>query len=74
MQINVAKIAPEDKIILTFDDNVDFQEMEAIITYYKNIFPQNTIIPNNGSMVKDITVIEKHPERKTVLIQYENFY
>lgn len=48
--------------------------MNNIITYYRNIFPQNNIIPNNDSMVKDITVIEKHPERKTVLIQYENFY
>ncbi|MBR2506764.1 MAG: hypothetical protein IKB70_07600 [Bacilli bacterium] len=48
--------------------------MNSIVAYYKDIFPQNTIIPNNNYMVKDITVIEKHPERKTVLIHYENFY
>lgn len=74
VQIDVAKVAPGDGIILTFDDSVDFQEMESIIAHYKNIFPQNAIIPNNNSMVKDITVIEYHPERKVALIQYENFY
>ena len=74
VQIDVAKVAPGDGIILTFDDSVDFDEMNSIVAHYRSIFPQNTIIPNNSSMVKDITVIEKHPERKMALIYYENFY
>lgn len=74
VQIDVAKVAPGDGIILTFDDSVDFDEMNSIVAHYRGIFPQNTIIPNNSSMVKDITVIEKHPERKMALIYYENFY
>lgn len=74
VQIDVAKVAPGDGIILTFDDSVDFDEMNSIVAHYRDIFPQNTIIPNNNYMVKDITVIEKHPERKMALIHYENFY
>ena len=58
--MEIISINPKDKIIITYKENCDFDEVDLIYNYFSQCFPNNTIVSNFSGIVKEITVVREN--------------
>lgn len=55
--MEIITINPKDKIMITFQPDCDLDSALEVKNYFTKYFPDNTIIANFSSFVKDFTII-----------------
>lgn len=63
--MEIVRIKPNDKIIITYKEDCDFEIVNEIHNYFSQCFPDNTIISNFSGIVKEITIVREEESSVT---------